>query len=52
MKKQLTTSEIFLVAESLKPHYFVRIKSGIHSAVKTEGIEKKYNSAQTHTLFR
>ena len=52
MKKQLATSVIFLVAKSSEMHHFVRLKSGIHSAVKTEGIENKYNSAQTHVLFR
>lgn len=52
MKKQLTTSVIFLVAKSPEMHHFVRLKSGIHSAVKSEGIENKYNSAESHALFR
>ena len=50
MKKNITMSDILLVAWSSEMYYSVRLKSWIHSVVQIEGKENKYNSVEYHVF--
>ena len=50
MKKNITISDILLVAWSSEMYYSVRLKSWIHPVVQIEGKENKYNSTEYHVF--
>ena len=49
-EKNITVSDILLVAWYSEMYYSVRLKSWIHPVVQIEGKENKYNSAESHVL--